>query len=320
VLSVYLSQLGFSKAWGLEYVLWAVLLGLIVRNTIGVPERLRRAFKAELYIKIGLVLLGAKILFGDLLVFGVKGMAQALAVVLTVFMTAYYISKKLGLDKKFSHVLAAGVSICGVSAAVAATGAVKGDKKELTYVISMVVALAVPMLILMPIVGRLISLPPTVAGAWIGGTIDTTPAVVASGALYGGDALKVASVVKLSQNVLIGLAAFLLAVYYALKVEKKSEERPSPLEIWYRFPKFVLGFLIVSLLASLALFTQSQLAIMGTIQNWFFAFTFVCIGLGTSFNEFKKLGGKPFVAFILAQAFNIVFTLTLAWLLFSVIP
>lgn len=317
IIAVVLSQLEFSKNWGLEYVLWAVILGLIVRNTVGIPEKFKTILRTEIFIKIGLVLLGSKILFGDLLAYGIRGMVQAFIVVSVVFFIAYYISRRLGLKEKFAHILAAGVSICGVSAAIATSGAIGGDKKELTYVISMVVTLAIPMLLSMPILAKLFSFSPVITGAWIGGVIDTTPAVVAAATIAGPEALKVAAVVKMSQNVLIGVVAFLLAVYYVFKVDKRIGYKPKPIEIWYRFPKFILGFIIVSILASLSLFTKSQLAIIGNIQNWLFALAFVCIGLNTSLIDFKKLGGKPFLAFIFAQLFNIIFTLIFAWILFG---
>ncbi len=318
ILSVWLSQLSFSRTYGLESVLWAVVIGLIVRNTIGLPQQLRRGLRAESFIKTGLTLLGASVLFGDLLAFGAKGMAQALVVIVSVYYVAYYVSTRLGLNKSFAHMIAAGVSICGVSAAIAAAGAIKGDKKELTYTISMVVAVAIPMLLLMPLAGRLLSLPAAVLGAWIGGTIDTTPAVAAAGTLSGSEeALKVATIVKLSQNTLIGVVAFILAAYWALRVERRPDQSPSPLEIWYRFPKFILGFIVMSIVASLGLFTKTQIGVITTARSWFFVFAFVCIGLETSLRDFRKIGGRPFYSFILAQLFNIALTGFVARLLFG---
>jgi uncharacterized membrane protein YadS len=168
-----------------------------------------------------------------------------------------------------------------------------------------------------PLIGRLLALPEVIAGAWIGGTIDTTPAVAAAGSFYGSDALKIAVIVKMSQNVFIGVTAFLLATYYAFRVERQSEERPSPLEIWFRFPKFILGFIAVSIVASLGLITKPQLAVIGTLQNWFFTFAFVCIGLDVALSDYRKIGGRPAVAFLGAQLFNIVVTLVIAWILFG---
>jgi uncharacterized membrane protein YadS len=242
-----------------------------------------------------------------------------------VWYFCYFLSIKAGLSKSFASILASGVSICGVSAAIAAGGAVKGDPKEVSYTISLILLIAMPMLIFMPMIAKTIGMPDAVAGAWIGGTIDTTPAVVAAGALYSDKAMYVASIVKMSQNVLIGVAAFILALYWALKVEKKSEQKPSLIEIWYRFPKFVVGFIVASIVFSLLLVpglgettVNSILSVTKGLRGWFFAMAFVCIGLDTRFTELVKIGkGKPLIVFLAAQIFNIILTFGLAWVIFG---
>jgi len=311
--------------WGLEYVLWALIFGLLISNTVGTPKWLKPAVKTELFIKIGLVLLGAEILFQTILSAGIFGIAQALIVVLLVWYVCYFLAVKAGLSKSFACILSTGVSICGVSAAIAAGGAVKGDPKEVSYTISLVLLIAMPMLVLLPIIAKAMGMPDAVAGAWVGGTIDTTPAVVAAGALYSDKAMYVASIVKMSQNVLIGVTAFILALYWVLKVERKPKERPSPKEIWYRFPKFVVGFILASIIFSLLLVpamgdisVNAILNITKGIRGWFFAMAFVCIGLDTKFKELVKIGkGKPLAVFLAAQIFNIFLTLLLAYALFG---
>ncbi|NHV97950.1 MAG: putative sulfate exporter family transporter [Thaumarchaeota archaeon] len=316
------AQRTIGKDYGLEFALWALLLGLLVSNTVGVPSWLQAAAKTELFIKIGLVLLGAEILFQRILAAGVYGMLQALIVVTLVFYFCYFISTRVfKIDRQF-----ASVSICGVSAAIAAGGAVKGDPKQVSYTISLILLLAIPMLIFMPAAAKAIGLNDAVAGAWLGGTIDTTPAVVAAGALYSKQAMEVASIVKMSQNVLIGVWAFALALYFATKVERAAGEvRPSLLEIWYRFPKFILGFIASSLIFSLLLTptlgvkqVDATLSITSSLRSWWFAMAFVSIGLNTNFLELIKVGrGRPFVAFSVAQLFNIALTLIIAHLVFG---
>jgi uncharacterized integral membrane protein (TIGR00698 family) len=309
--------------WGIEYVIWALILGLLISNTIGVPMWLKPAIKTELFIKTGLVILGAEILFQTILAAGTRGMIQAIVVVLVVWYFCYFLSIKLGLTKSFSAILATGVSICGVSAAIAAGGAIKGDKKEVSYTISIILLVAIPMVILMPLAAKMMNLPDAVAGAWIGGTIDTTPAVVAAGALYSDKAMAIASIVKMSQNVLIGVAAFMLALYWSF--EKTSNKKPSPMEIWYRFPKFILGFIIASIFFSLILtpmiggkLVSSIINVTKELRAWLFTMAFVCIGLDTKFSELVKIGrGRPLYVFLMAQAFNIIFTLIVAYILFG---
>ncbi len=191
---------GFSK-WGLETVLWALLLGLVIGNIWRIPEWLKAATQTVFFMKIGLVLLGAVMLFSTLVKGGIIGMGQALLIVPAIWFVAYWIARRLGMSLDFSGIMASGVSICGVSAAIAAGGALKGNPKHVSYVISLILLVAVPMLVVMPLLTRAIGLPPAVAGAWIGGTIDTTGAVVAAGTLVDPKTgLQVASLVKMSQE------------------------------------------------------------------------------------------------------------------------
>ena len=306
--------------YGLEYVFWALALGLLISNTVGVPKWLKPAVNTELYIKIGLVLMGAEMLLRTLLKAGALGMVQALAVILAVWYFCYWLAGKLGLDKEFGAILATGVSVCGVSAAIAAGGALKGDPKKVSHTVSLVLIMAVPMLILQPIVARLLGMSPILAGAWLGGTIDTTGAVVAAGAIAGREAMDVAVIVKMSQNALIGVVAFLLAVWAAFR-KKEGAERPNLGEIWYRFPKFVLGFLVASLVFSLFLSEDNArtiTSISGGLRGYWFALAFVSIGLETKVKELVAMhGGRPALTFVSAQVFNILWTLLVAALVFG---
>ncbi len=307
--------------YGLEFALWALVLGLLISNVIGLPEWMKEAVRTEYYIKIGLVVMGSGILFGEILQAGAYGVIQSIVVVVAVWYFAYWLAKKLRVDDEFSAMLATAVSICGVSAAIAAAGAVQGDKKKLSYVTSIVLVVAVPMMVIMPAFAKAVGIDELVGGAWIGGTIDTTGAVVAAGALYGDAAMKIATIVKFSQNVLIGFAAFILALVWALKSGAARGERPSMLVIWERFPKFVIGFLVASFAFSFFL-TQATVDLvkgpLGFVRLLAFALAFVCIGLETNFKELLQLeGGRPAAAFLGAQAFNLIWTLILAYALFG---
>jgi len=313
--------------WGLSTVLWALILGLIVSNVWRIPDWLKAGVQTEFFIKIGLVLLGAEILFSTIVKGGAVGMAQALLVVLVIWFFAYWVARKFGLEESFASILATGVSICGVSASIAAGGAVKGDPKHISHVISLVLLIAMPMLVGMPLLARAMGVPPEVAGAWIGGTIDTTGAVVAAGTLVDPEiGLQVAALVKMAQNVLIGFAAFFLAIWATFKLEKKpGAKKPRLIEIWYRFPKFILGFALASVVFSLivepamgAEATKTILGITKGYRGWFFVLAFVSIGLQTRFKELVTMGkGKPLLAFVTAQAVNIAWTLLIVWLLWS---
>lgn len=306
--------------YGLEVVFWALLFGLFISNVIGVPEWLKTAVKTEFFIKIGLVLLGAEVLFTTIVKVGAYGMVQAILVIVAVFYLCFWVAKKLGLDDEFASILGAAVSICGVSAAIAAGGAVKGDPKKVSHTISLVLLCAIPMLIFEPIIAKALGWGPAMTGAWIGGTIDTTGAVVAAGAIAGPQAMAVAVVVKMAQNVLIGAAAFLLAIWFTFK-KKEAGEKPGAMEIWFRFPKFVVGFIVASIIFSFFMteaYGKTVTGITAPLRGWWFTFAFLCIGLDTKFKELVAMGGgRPAAAFLIAQAFNILLTLLLAYLIFG---
>ena len=319
-LSFFVAGNSAVSYYGLEVVFWALIFGLIISNFFGVPEWLKTAVKTEFFIKIGLVLLGAEVLFNTVMKVGAYGMVQAIIVIAVVFYVCFWLAKKFGLDDEFASILGTAVSICGVSAAIAAGGAVKGDPKKVSHTISLVLLCAIPMLIFQPIIAKAFGWGAAMTGAWLGGTIDTTGAVVAAGAIAGTQAMEVAVVVKMAQNVLIGAAAFLLAIWFTFK-GKEGGEKPGAAEIWFRFPKFVVGFIVASIFFSFLMTDAGAKAVTGVtapLRGWWFTLAFLCIGLDTRFKELASMGGgRPAAAFLIAQAFNILWTLLFAWLIFG---
>ena len=309
------------KAAGLTYVLTGLFIGLFISNVLSVPAWLRPAVRTEYYIKTGLVVLGTNILLYDILQAGSLGIAQAFLVILLVWYVCYWIARKFRVSEDFSAMLATAVSVCGVSAAIAACGAVQGDRRQLSYVTSLVLIVAIPMMIVMPWAISVLGIPEVVGGAWLGGTIDTSGAVVAAGEIVGDSAMNAAVIVKFSQNAMLGLAAFALSVWWTFRSQAAGGEAPSLAIIWDRFPKFVLGFMLASALFSFALsseFVESTKGLMRGLRTWWFALAFVCIGLETRFRDLVALDqGRPAIAFLLAQSVNILWTLLIAWLLFG---
>lgn len=312
------------KGLNLEAVIFSLTIGLLIGNLFRLPEWFRAALATELFVKIGLVLLGTGVIFSDILKAGSLGLLQALIVVLSVWYFAFWVCKKLKVDDELRMMISSAVSICGVSAAIATSGAIKGDSKKLSYVISMVLITAIPMMIFMPYIAGYFNFPQAVTGAWLGGSIDTTGAVVASGTLVGETALKISTIVKFSQNVLLGLAAFVISVYWTYTKHASAQDpdkKPTAAVIWERFPKFVLGFIAASLIFSFLLSPQTTAGVKDSLKNlqglWF-ALAFTSIGLETNFRElFKQNSRKPFYAFLIAQIFNILITLAVAFALFS---
>ena len=321
ILSLVLAGNSGVSYWGIEYVIFAVLVGILISNTLGVPGWLAEAVRTEFYIKTGLVILGAGILIQEILQAGLLGILQALGVVAVVWYACFWLAKRLKVDDEFAVMLSTAVSICGVSAAIAACGAIKGDRRKLSYVTSLVLIVAVPMIVFLPWIIRQFSIPELVGGAWLGGTLDTSGSVVAAGALVGERALKVGTIVKFSQNVLIGLAAFLLSLWWAYRGKGRGGDGPGLSVIWERFPKFVLGFVAASLAFSFLLspgLVQETKGLLAGLRTVWFALAFTSIGLETRFNELVRMeGGRPALAFVGAQAVNVVWTLLLAFLLFG---
>lgn len=314
------------KEFGFESVFFAVILGLVISNCFKIPEWMKAAIQSEFYIKIGIICLGSTILFGEVMKSGAYGLVQSLAVVFTVWYFAFWIGKKMKVDPEMGTMLASAVSICGVSAAIATCGVIKGDNKKLSYVISLVLIVAIPMMYLLPWLAGLMNLSPEITGAWLGGTIDTTGAVAAAGTLAdhgnGDVAAQTAVIVKSSQNVLLGVAAFIISLMWSYQ-GKAQEEKPTIGVIWDRFPKFVVGFILASLVFSFCFDTESAKAV-GKVtkgfQNTLFSVAFVCIGLETRFKEiFSRENRIPLKVFLTAQAFNIVVTLVIAYIIFGIV-
>jgi uncharacterized integral membrane protein (TIGR00698 family) len=323
VVALILTGNSAVKSLNLEAVIFSLSIGLLIGNLFTLPEWFRSVLSAEMFVKIGLVLLGTGVIFGDILKAGSLGLIQALVVVLAVWYFAFWVCKRLKLDEELSMMISSAVSICGVSAAIATAGAIKGDAKKLSYVISLVLVTAIPMMILMPYAAKYMGLSQEVTGAWLGGTIDTTGAVVAAGTLVGETALQISTIVKFSQNVLLGLAAFAISVYwsYTQKAVGTDKAKPSLGLLWERFPKFVLGFLAASLLFSFLLSPEIISPAkngLKSIQTLWFVLAFTSIGLETKFSDlFNATNKKPLYAFLIAQAFNIIVTLIIAYVLFN---
>lgn len=324
--------------YGFESVFFSVLFGLLIRNVWHVPAWLKPAVQGEFFIKIGVVCLGATILFSDVMKSGVFGLVQACLVVAVVWFFAYWVSRRMKVDRRTAMILSSGVSICGVSAAITAARVAGGDDRKLSYIVSLVLIVVVPMIYLMPwLAGWLLPLlfddPHTVqevAGAWIGGTIDTTSGVAASSMIVSDLANQHAVIIKAAQNVLIGVVAFFIALYLSTRSDGGRSQAPSLGIVWEKFPKFILGFVAASLVFSLfqaadsftlnAAGKLSEPGVAKMFSTVFFSLAFVCIGLDTRLKEIiSRENRNALWAFLAAQTFNIVVTLVIACLLFGVL-
>ena len=340
LLAQWIAKLDTVKYYGFEAVFFSVIFGLIIRNLFRVPEWLKPAIQGEFFIKIGVVCLGATVLFSDVMKSGAAGLIQANLVVAIVWFFGYWIARKLRVERATAMTLASGVSICGVSACITAAGVAGTDKKQLSYIISLVLIVVVPMIYLMPWLGEMIvpllsddpAIQREIVGAWIGGTIDTTSGVGASSEMAGEVAQKTAIVVKATQNVLIGVVAFFIALHLSTRFESSNDKvRPSFVGVvWEKFPKFILGFVVASALFSILqnndLLTHDakgkiiETAMAKNFSTFFFSLSFVCIGMDTRLKDIiSRENRNALLAFLGAQVFNIVVTLFIAWLMFGIV-
>ncbi len=302
----------------LEYPIWAVLLGIVANlflRPFKANEFIQPGVKTELFLKTGLVLLGTGINLKLLVTAAGGAILQAVILITSVFFFTFWLAGRFGLDIKLRAVMSTALAVCGVSAAIAAAGAVVAKKEQVAYVIAIVILVALPLMVLAPLAASAMHLPDAVAGAWFGGNIDTTAAVVGAGTIYSNAAQQVASIVKSTQNVFIGLIAFLLAAYYASKTE--GSQRPSAKLIWERFPKFVLGFILASILYTLGWIDGGKGTVLEAIKNWAFTLAFVSMGMEFAFGEIKKMGWRPVTVFLIATLFNTILALGTAWVIFK---
>ncbi len=312
----------------LEWAFWALIVGLLVANTVGVPEWLKPAVKTEFYIKTGLVIMGFSVLFSNIAKFGLYGLGIAWIVTPIVIIFMWWFGTRVlkMTNKPLVITLAAATSVCGTSAAIATGAASNAKKDDLSMAVSISIIFTILMMVFEPMLIKACGMSPIMGGSLIGGTIDSTGAVVVAGTALGGEAQTAAVLVKSIQNILIGFIAFFVAIFFATKVDKTAGEKVGASEIWVRFPKFIIGFFVASLVASFIIQPLCGADQVGAInkvldqfKNWAFVLAFTSIGLDTNFKEIAKQmqGGKVLWLYIVGQTFNIVLTFFAVWLLLS---
>jgi uncharacterized integral membrane protein (TIGR00698 family) len=297
----------------IEYVLWAILIGLAIANTIGVPRIFRAGVSTyEFWLKAGIVLLGARFLLGDVRRLGGLSLVLiAIELVLALtFMT--YLGRAFKLKPKLVSLLAIGSSICGVSAIIAAQGAIDADEEDSSYAIAAILLLGALSLFLFPFVGHLLHMSDRAYGLWTGLAVDNTAEATAAGALYSDAAGKVAVLAKTCRNATIGFIVLGYAIYWASKGQAAEVENKATF-LWRKFPKFILGFLLISLLATIGFFSKPELLAVGNLSRWAFLLTFAGVGLRTNLRELSKQGARPFIVGAVGEIVIALITLGLVF-------
>jgi len=297
----------------IEYVLWAIVIGLIIANTTGIPRIFQPGVATyEFWLKSGIVLLGSRFLLGDVLhLGGISLLLVAFAITLS-FTFMHFIGRAFKLKPKLTSLLAIGSSICGVSAIIAAKPAIDADDEDASYAIAAILALGAISLFTFPLIGHSLHLSDKAYGLWAGLAVDNTAEATAAGALYSDAAGKVAVLAKTSRNALIGFVVLGYALYWSSRGEARAIGNKAAF-LWRKFPKFVLGFLLISLLATVGFFAKPQLASLANLSRWAFLLTFAGVGLRTSLRELGKQGWRPFVVGAIGEVFIALVTLGLVY-------
>jgi len=295
----------------IEYVLWAILIGLVISNTLSIPRIFHAGIATyEFWLKLGIVLLGARFVLADILKLG--GISLGLVVIEITLSLALMtlLGKAFGLKPKLISLLAIGSSICGVSAIIAAKGAIDADDEDSSFAIAAILALGALALFTFPAIAHGLHMNDTSYGLWAGLGVDNTAEATAAGALYSDAAGKVAVLAKTARNAMIGFVVLAYAIYWAGKGQAETVTNKAAF-LWKKFPKFILGFLLISLLVGFHLFSKGQVGSLGNLSKWAFLLTFAGVGLRTNFREMSKQGLRPFIVGALGEILIACLTLGL---------
>jgi uncharacterized integral membrane protein (TIGR00698 family) len=279
----------------IEYVLWAIVIGLIIANTVGVPKVFRAGTATyEFFLKLGIVLLGVRFLLGDVLKLGgISLIAVVLELAISIVLMTW-LGNVFKLAPKLTSLLAIGSSICGVSAIIAAKGAINAKDEDASFAIAAILALGAIGLFSFPVIGHLLGMSDHAYGLWAGLAIDNTAEATAAGNLWSDQAGKIAVLAKTTRNATIGFVVLAYAIYWAAKGEARTVENKA-IFLWNKFPKFVLGFIAISLLATFGAFSKEQVTDIANLSRWAFLLTFAGVGLSTDLREMRKQGLYPFI-------------------------
>lgn len=328
--------------YNLEPPLVALALGMLISNLIGLPKWMDAGFRVEYYIKTGIVLLGATLPFTLVMWAGPIAIVQASIVSVTTFLVIFFIGKKLGLDRRLCAVLGTGGAVCGVSGSIAIAGAVGAKKEHAPIAITMVILWAIVMIFFLPLVSRLLHLHTGIVGAWVGTSEFADAAGFAAAQAYGNLAGAVPGIQGtpdaavwgftlmkvVGRDIWIGIWAFVLAIIATTRWEVQAGSKPQAAEIWWRFPKFVIGFALASMFITAVasnysfseyndIVTPMLVAPIKTLRTWAFIFCFFSIGLTTRFRELASTGAKPFWAFTGGVVVNVIIGFVLSAVVFA---
>jgi uncharacterized integral membrane protein (TIGR00698 family) len=307
---------GYAKVhhWtfpNIEYVLWAILIGLVISNTLSIPKIFQSGIATyEFWLKLGIVLLGARFVLADVLKLGGISLALVVIEITLSLLLMTFLGRLFKLKPKLISLLAIGSAVCGVSAIIAAKGAIDADDEDSSFAIAAILALGALALFTFPAIAHSLHMNDVSYGLWAGLGVDNTAEATAAGALYSDAAGKVAVLAKTARNAMIGFVVLAYAIYWAGQGQAQTVTNKAAF-LWKKFPKFILGFLLSSLLVSFHMFSKGQVTSLGNLSKWAFLLTFAGVGLRTNFRDMSKQGLRPFIVGALGEILIACLTLGL---------
>jgi len=264
----------------------------------------------EFWLKAGIVLLGSRFLLGDVLHLGGVSLILVAIEILGALAFMTLLGRLFNLRPKLTTLLAVGSAVCGVSAIIATKGAIDADDEDSSFAIAAILALGALALFTFPLIGHSLHLTDQAYGLWSGLAVDNTAEATAAGALYSDAAAKLAVLVKTTRNAMIGFVVLAYAIFWASQGQAKAVGNKAAF-LWQKFPKFVLGFLLISVLSTYHFFSKDQNLALANLSRWAFLLTFAGVGLRTNFREMRKQGLRPFAVGAIGEVAIAAFTLLL---------
>lgn len=305
VVVAVLSRLAVGSIPGVSPLLVAIGVGALFANTVGAPEWARPGLdRHKLLLETGIVLLGARLTLGELIATGPIVVLLAAAVVAVgVCYAEALASRVFSLGSQTGSLLAAGASICGVSAVLAVAGSIDVEEADVTYAVATILLFDAVTLVVFPPLAPVLGLTGKQFGVWAGLSLFSTGPAAAVGFSVSDVAGQWATVTKLVRNAFIGV----LAIGYATRYAATTADTVTLRQIWGRFPKFLVGFVGVVVLVNLVGLPAEATNSVGTIADWLFTLSFAGLGFELDVHRFRETGVRPIaVVFIHLSTISII--------------
>jgi uncharacterized integral membrane protein (TIGR00698 family) len=296
----------------------AMFIGMIVNHFIGKNSFFASGIKftSKKILKFAIILLGLSLNINTILHVGKMSLVVMIFTLATCFGGGYFIGKALGLNWKLSNLISAGTGICGGSAIAAIAPTIDADDSDIAYAMSATFLFDMAMIVLFPIMGRAIGMSAEAFGIWAGTAVNDTSSVVATGYAFSEAAGDFATMVKLTRTLSIiptVLTFALIQMNFRRKEAIKNGENEKEIKANFSFTKifpwFILGFLAMSIVASIFTIPAEIVATTKSVSKFLMVCALAAIGLNTSFKDMKKSGIKPMIHGFIISALVVIVAL-----------